>query len=219
MSELVVAVLPSVVAIVAFASWWVSEEQRIRRALQRAPRVDIHEARAGDVVKIIGKVASAGAQLQAPLSGRACVLYDVLVLQRYGNNGWREIIRETNAVDFLVEDETGRAIVQTRPIRLHAENDRWFDSGFMNDATPQLEAFLEKHGKESGGLMFNKTLRYQECVFEAGELVAALGEAGWERDPDPDHAGEGYRDAPKRLVIAPHEGAVILSDEPRVTAA
>jgi len=221
MSEALAFLVPSIVAVTVYAVWWLSEDQKIRRALQRAPRVDICDAAAGQVVKIIGKVEPAGAQIQAPLSGRACVLYEVLVEEQptgTGSGTWRTLIRETNAVDFLLDDATGRAIVHTRPIRVHAERDLAYDSGFLNDATPALEAFLEKHGRTSEGWVFNKRLRYSEGVLEAGQIVAALGEAGWERDPDPSCAGDGYRDVPKRLVLDAHDGAVIVSDEPTVTA-
>ncbi len=97
-------------AVTVFAAWWVSEEQRIRRALKRVPRRAIRDARAGEVVKLIGKVAPVGALLDAPL------------------------------------------------------------------------------------------------VLEAGDRVAVLGEARWERDPD----APGGDDAPKRLVIDAHDGAVVV---------
>jgi len=219
MPEALIAILPSLLAVTVFGIWWLSEDQWIRRALRRARRVDIRDAKAGELVKIIGKVAPAGAQLRAPLSGRACVLYDVIVEESSGRGGtWSPIIRETHAVDFLVEDATGRALVRTQPIRVHSEKDRGYDSGFLNDATPELEAFLERHGKSSEGMVFNRQLRYREGTFEQGELVAALGEAGWEIDPDPVGAGGAYRDAPRRLVVGAHEGTVIVSDEPKVTA-
>ena len=52
------------------------------------------------------------------------------------------------------------------------------------------------------GWIFNRTLRYRECVIRAGEEVVAFGCGRWEPDPHPDgRAARGYRDAPMRLVL------------------
>lgn len=162
-SFILVAGFIAATLIYSVLSWWFSNDAKIRRALTQMPQTNIHDAQVGEVVKIIGTITPTHRQLKAPLSGRECVLNEVLVEEyRGGRNGgrWVEIIRDNNAVDFLLEDATGRALVRTRTIRVHTQKDASYESGFRNDATPQLEAFLARHGEKSVGWVFNRRLRY-----------------------------------------------------------
>lgn len=208
----------TIMAIVAAYQYWFSEAAKVRRALKSAPRMRIAQAPQGSVVKIAGRVRPVGPLLRAPISGRPCVYFEVIV-EQYRSSGrsgyWERLIRETDVRDFLLEDGSGRALVQTIDMRVVAVYDNERRSGFMNDASPELKAFLASHGQSSEGILFNKTLRYKEAVFEPNETVSALGVARWEHDPDPTEAGTGYRDMPKRLVIESRpEGPVLASDEP-----
>ncbi|HWN70768.1 MAG TPA: hypothetical protein VNM90_24170, partial [Haliangium sp.] len=63
--------------------------------------------------------------------------------------------------------------------------DAHFRSGLFQDATPALEQFLARHGRQSQGWLFNKNLRYREGVIEAGELVAVCGQGRREGAPAP----------------------------------
>lgn len=206
-----------VVVLVAL-SYWFSEAAKIRRALRAAQKVPIAEARTREVVKITGRVRAPGQALRAPLSQRPCVYFETIV-EEYRSSGksgrWVEIIRETDGMDFLLEDGTGKALVRAGEMKVLAVKDHERRSGTFNDATPDLEAFLARHGRSSTGWIFNKTLRYKEGVFEPGETVTVLGEARWEQDPDPTSAGTGYRDVPKRLVLgARPDGPLLASDQP-----
>lgn len=209
-----------ILAMLAFVlySWYFAEEQKIRRALKNAPVSAIQDAQAGQAVKLVGRVRAQGPLLASPFSHRACTLYDATV-EEYRSNGrsgsWYTLIREVEAVDFLIEDSTGRALVRTGAIKVAPSKDAELNSGVFNDATPELEAFLARHGQKSTGWVFNKRLRYREGVFEPGETVAVLGTVRWEHDPDPREVGKGYRDMPKRAVVEPlPEGYVLASDLP-----
>ena len=202
---------------VAIYAWYFSEAARIRRALKAAPRVDIARVQQGQVAKIAGAVRPLGEPLRAPLTGRACVFYEVTV-EEYRSSGksgrWVEIIKDVDAQDFLLEDGTGRAVVKTAGMKVLPVKDRELKSGFLNDASPVLEDFLRQHGQSSQGWVFNKNLRYKEGVFEPGERVTVLGQCRWEQDPDPSAAGQGYRDTPRRLVVdVPDQGQLLASDE------
>lgn len=208
----------AVVLVALVLSWWFSEAAKIRRALRAARRVPIAEVREGEVVRVTGRVRGVSELLRAPLSGRPCVFFEVTV-EEYRSSGksgrWVRILREQEAMDFLVEDGTGKALVRADGMRVLAQRDHEQSSGTFNDATPELEAFLARHGEKSTGWIFNRRLRYREGIFEPGETVTVLGEAHWEQDPDPETAGTGYRDVPKRLVLRPRpQGPVIASDEP-----
>jgi hypothetical protein len=201
--------------------YWFSEPAKIRRALRAAPMVRIADAKTGEVIRISGRIRAVGDMVRAPLSQRQCVFYDVTVeeARSRGKSGqWTQIVRETDGVDFLVEDRTGKALVYAGGMKVVTVKDHERQSGTFNDATADLEAFLARHGKWSKGLVFNKNLRYREGVFEPGDRITVLGLARWEQDPDPTSAGTGYRDVPKRLVVSPRkDGPVLASDEPELT--
>jgi DNA-binding transcriptional regulator YdaS (Cro superfamily) len=211
----------AVVLAVMGLSYWYSEAAKIRRALRAARKVAIREATSGEVVRVSGRVRPVGEPLRAPLSQRPCVYFETTV-EEYRSSGksgkWVEIIRETEGMDFLLEDETGKAVVRASEMKVLAVKDHRRESGTFNDAAPDLEAFLARHGKSSTGWIFNKNLRYKEGIFSPGETITVLGQARWEQDPDPTSAGTGYRDVPKRLVLGVRpDGPLLASDEPDLT--
>ena len=208
------------VLVILFCVWYFSDEQRTKRAIRAAPSTAIAEAQAGKVAKLTGRVAYLTEPVRAPLSGRACAYYLVTVeeWQSNGKSGsWVTILRDPGGVDFLIEDGTGRAQVVNQALKVVAVQDAKYSSGTFNDATPELEAYLAKHGKQSRGGIFNKGMRYLEAVFEAGETVAIVGQIGFEHDPGAVPEGAGYRETPQRAVIAaPPGGYLLASDDPDV---
>jgi hypothetical protein len=208
-----------VIAVVAAAVFF-NEEARIKRALRKTPRASIAQVADGADAKITGTVEIVGDSLAAPLTGRRCVYFEVTV-EEYRSSGksgsWRTIIREKQGVPFRVRDATGKAMVNLGAARMAVVKDAHFRSGTFNDATPELEAFLERYGKKSTGFLgFNRKLRYKEGALEAGEEVAVAGRGMWEPDPDPEPgAAGGYRDAPRRLVMTGGRNLPLLvSDDP-----
>lgn len=188
--------------LIFFLVWWFSKEQKIRRALRNVRPTPIGQVREG-LVKISGACRPLNV-LRAPLSGRACAYYEVLVEQKVSSgksSHWRTIIREVEERDFVVEDGTGRARIEMVAIEAAVTRDGHWSSGTFNDASPELEAFLNRHGHGSEGWIFNKTLRYREGVIEPGEQVAVLGWAEREIDPEPGGAGHGFRDPASRVVL------------------
>lgn len=189
------------------AASYFSESARLKRLLREAPRVDIKDFEDGGVGKISGRLEYLDEPLTSPLNGRTCALYDILVEEKPDSNKnyWRTYVHENNQVRFIVRDNTGYAIVDPSHAQIVIVKDRHSTSGTFNDPTPEEKAFLNRHGKEGQGWVFNKTLRYKEGVLEAGEEVAVLGFGMREPDPDPGRAGEmsGYRSAPPtRLVMS-----------------
>lgn len=169
-------------------------------------------------MKVRGKVATLDV-LTAPLSGRSCAYYEVIVEEKVStgkSSTWRTIIREVEERDFLLDDGTGRARVEMVAVEAAVEKDGHWSSGTLNDATPVLEGFLQRHGFGSVGWLFNKTLRYREGVLEPGEEVAVLGWADHEIDPEPTTSGAGYRDAPTRVVVRSSVDVPLrVSDDPK----
>jgi hypothetical protein len=140
--------------------------------------------------------------LVAPLTGRPCAYYEVVVEQRGINEGWDEIIRERQGQDFLLEDDHGLAQVRMRDCEVLLTNDAHFTTGLFEHATPELEALLARHGEKSTTWVFTRAMRFREGVLEAGETVAVCGHGTREVDPDPRAATGGYRDNALRLVLS-----------------
>src|SRR5207248_4101663 len=105
---------------------------------------------------------------------------------------------ETRLVPFALEDGTGRAIVDPAFAKIALDFDSRSTSGTLDDPNESERAFLERHGETGRGWIFNKKLRYREACIEVGETIAVLG-AGT-REPDPQAAPSGYRDAQPTLL-------------------
>lgn len=203
-----------VAAGVMLVALYFSKSQRINRALRKAPRVNIAQASDGDYVKLVGTLEPID-QLAAPLSGRACSYYEVIVEEERGarNRTWSTVIRERDGCPFMINDGTAKARVELSEAETALTQDGHWSSGFLNDADPELEAYLARHGKSSTGLVFNRTLRYREGVLEPGEQVAVLGVIG--REVDPDGQSAGFREAPSRVNVSGEPNRPMrVSDDP-----
>ncbi|UJR86322.1 E3 ubiquitin ligase family protein [Sandaracinus amylolyticus] len=224
-SPLILFAALGAVGAAALGAWWFSPYQQTLRAIRAAPLVRVADAPDGQLVRILGTLRAGTRTLDAPLSQLTCAAYRVEVDVRVStgkSSSWRSLIRDRESVDFVVEDETGRAIVKALQLEPAIVLDHHQRSGTWNDATPELDAYLTRHGHKSTDFFgFNKGMRYQEGVLEPGETVAILGLARWEDDPHPGAArgGAGYRETArrKRLVIEPSAlGPVRASDDPSV---
>ncbi|MDQ3030843.1 MAG: E3 ubiquitin ligase family protein [Myxococcota bacterium] len=209
---------------IGLGSWFFSPRQRSLRAIRSVPRVPIAEAVEGSIVRIVGHLRPHSPLLAAPISGRSCAQFDLLIeehVNRGKSHHRKTLVHETASCDFLVEDETGRALVETAHLEAVVVFDHHQRSGFLSDPTPELESILTRHGHSSTTLFgLNRTITYREGVLEPGELVAVLGRARWEDDPEPgaiDAQRGGYRDSSRRrrLVLERGElGPVRASDDP-----
>lgn len=205
--EGIVAVAIFVVAAAIIGALFVfTDERALRQRLIKAPRKAIADVQKNEVVKIVGRLELEGEPLHAPLSGRECALFDVLVREKRGRgNSWYTVIRETRMREFFVADDSGRARVRMSRVEVLVVRDEHQDSGFLDDATPEQEAYLARHGQYTEGVIMNRTLRYEEGVLEEGEMVAVLGRARWETV-----------DGEERLVMEAidSQNALVASDDP-----
>lgn len=177
--------------------------------------ISIHEVPEGATVKIVGRVRKHQARLRSPLSAREAVYYDVVLtgiphrrvsrpLHERGSHPLR--IEERDAVDFLVEDDTGRAIVRTDDVLVAVVRDRDEDLGRSGE--PEVRALLERYGRNK-----SQRVHVREGLIEIGEPVAVVGRASWiQAAPD---APASYRERPQILSLeAPDEHPLIISDDP-----
>jgi hypothetical protein len=204
----------SVVIIYCIYQYYNSRKAIVKRKLKRSPKTTINLCKNNELVKIVGKVEVIGEILFAPLSSRKCAYYYVMVEEDSGgkNSSYRTIIEKEIRTSFVLRDNENIVLVNPRNLLTHLVIDEKYHSGFFNDATKNLEDFLQKNGYESTGFFgFNKKIRYSEGILEEGELVAVVGKARW---------SEGHKEGlpmgfKKILVIDPYDTEpVYLSDDP-----
>lgn len=215
MSPVLFGGIAVVVVLIVGLGMYFSHEAQLRRAMRSVPLSTIAGATEGARVRIVGSVVRRERVLASPLSHRECVAFRVLVetQRRTGKSShWVKTIDEHDEVDFVLEDETGRARVEVPGGAFLIVLDHSESSGFLNDATPELESFLSDRGHTSTSFLgLNKSMRYREGALELGEKIAVVGLAHWEDDPEAgaiDTGAGGFRDAvrKKRLVLTASEG-------------
>lgn len=185
-------------------TWYFSARKRLERAFVALPITKIRDAKHGEAVRVLGRLAVLDA-IEAPFSKRRCAYYDAVVEERFVEAGevrWTPLVRETAARPFTLTDPTGVARVETDSFETFVTLDHQKMSGELDQAT--AKAFLEKHGQELGDA--DRVLRYREGVLGGGERVSVLGRARWDE-----------RDGERKLVIeAGADGAVRASDDPSI---
>lgn len=177
--------------------------ERVRRALAAQPRALVEEAQG--TVRVTGRVRRIGELLRAPLSGRPCVAYEMLVNE--AGNGMGSLpyclVESQQACPFVVADESGEARVDpSGPLRIAVVHDRTGTTSWLGEYPGkhrEFARFLHAAGFPATGWLGRwKVFYYAEGVIEEGQVVTVGGSSAHELDPavrsDP-------RSVPERLVL------------------
>lgn len=208
------------VGIIVFLTNFYSKKAIVKRHLRKAVLKSIHSVTDGEIVKISGKVELTGPPLVAPLSGRKCAYYHVLVEQQVNtgkSSHYKKVIEEEVAGPFGIRD--GRSCARigirdpqsaSRDVESYIVDDAKYESGIFNDPTEVLDNYLSAHNLNSENFIgFNKSMRYREGILEEGEVISVLGKARWKHA----ETGEWSDDFGKLLIIGPTDKMpVYLSD-------
>lgn len=166
----------------------------------------------GDVGRVVGVTVAIGPVLTAPLTGRACVGYQLEVVSS-DDDDRAVLVREDAWRSFEVADATGRALVRCDG------DDALLDlptvitsSGLGDPADAAEQALLARHGHVAGA----RALSYRERAIVVGELVSVRGLGVRERDPSPAVVDLGRGPPPTQLVLASSPSArLAISTRPR----
>lgn len=188
-----------------------------RRKLFNENGKNIFSFQNGEIAKIVGTIKYVAPPLIAPLSGKNCAYYHVVVQQyKSGHKGggfWRTIIEEEGVGNLVIKDGSSYAMIETGKVKSYLKSHRIYTSGFLKDPTVKLENYLSEHGFESAGLGMNYSIRYMEGILEEGEMLSVVGKGSWKRK------SEITMEIPaeKILVIARPDDRipVFFSDEPK----
>lgn len=206
-----------VMGLIGFLAFYYSTKNFILREFKKSRKKSINSIREKEYAKVIGKAIAINEPLIAPLSGRLCVYYHVIVEVK-GNKSWRKIINNEKCQDFYIENHS--EIAKVKITALHKSMKRYYlvkdykeNSGFRNDAPKQLETYLELHNKKSTGLFgINKTIRYTEGVIEVDELIGVKGIAKMETIKEPI---EGYSYSKLLSLTGTKKEKLLVTDEPK----
>jgi hypothetical protein len=144
--------------------------RRTERALATRQRSWISEAHGP--VRVIGRIHRDAKLLEAPLSGRRCVVYELVVdeLSSGSPSLWRRLLDLRQACPFLLEDDSGTARIDTAgPGFVALVHDRvGVTSGVYPGNHLELSMVLESWGLlPTTWLGRWRPLRYAEGVLEA----------------------------------------------------
>lgn len=155
-----------------FLMYYFAPGTRARRTLRRFRTCPIGNALPNSRVKIAGRAHAIGEMLVAPLSGRMCVGYQVMLLRWFDGSMVPARVRFAEQVqDFFLVDDTGAALIDAHGATLALELD-WRSANHADDrGIRQLAAW---------GLTLETTQDWHrfelvEAVIEPGETIAARG--------------------------------------------
>jgi len=182
---------------------------RRQRLARRYALAELPEHTAG---RVVGIAQALGDTLIAPITGRACVYYEVYEMRVANRNKRRaeaRVLHERRGVPFLLLDGEVRAIVDPCHAEFVVDVDADTASGTFD--VPSRAVLLARHRQPSAHY---KTRRYEEAVIAVGETIAVFGTAVLELDPEA--APSGYRDElPRRIRLSGSQRLpLLISDNP-----
>jgi len=173
-------------------------DRKIKKLLRGARPRALTELREGEFVRVMGSVEPHRQHvLEAPLSGRLCAYYSIVVRARATQYSWstrrprtsyRTVAEEQQGFPFELDGDHARAIVDP--------TDAWISSGFDYKCAadePRARAWcrdcrsLDRFGLDD--------LTLQEAALELGEKVVVFGAGVFEPDRAATAGEQGYRDA------------------------
>lgn len=203
MEIVVLAIAGGVVAAFMYMSTF-GEDRRARLRLSSEEPTPIADFANGAVGRIIGYLEYADEHIISPYTGRTCAHFDAIEEEfddDVDSPGWRVCGRDSDAVDFIIVDNTGRALISAQHIELALDYDARMKSA---EQAPEGAA--------------SPDTRFREGALSAGEVVTVLGHGTWHDDTayDPHQPGT-YREQPrKRRVLrisGTHTKPVFVSDD------
>ncbi|MBK9033223.1 MAG: hypothetical protein IPL61_18450 [Myxococcales bacterium] len=127
------------------------------------------------------------APIAAPLSGRPCWYYKIVVEMPEDGVGWTRLAYEARGQSFEIDDGTGIALIDPEGAQVEVDYDRRFEVA-PGARVVQAVAELVRRFRLPEGLVV-----LREGVLAVGEVVAVHGRLVPERDPDPTRGGTRVR--------------------------
>lgn len=180
-----------------------TEADRVLREQHGVPPWPVAELPEYQQGRLVGNVRALDRTLTAPLTGRACVYYVVLVVQPAAS-GWQERITDRRGVAFALADASGSAVIDPAHASVALAFDHREQLRALDPATAAQQAVLARHADHRRG---RSRLRFLEAVLSVGERVTVVG-TGTRRPYVEWSAESDYRSAaPTRLQLEGSDAA------------
>jgi len=170
---LITGVVLVIIGYLQFRKWKAIEDTPTRMI------VDIERGR----VEVNGRIEPfPGGLLYSPLRQIPCVQFEVKVqeLRRSKNSSyWATIHTLKRGGVFLVVDESGKAVVDPKGVKLGSVQTMHSQQGLFNDMDPRAREYIRQAGISEKGFfgVFKRTLRVIESIVPVGEHLYVLGDA------------------------------------------
>lgn len=188
-------------------------DRKIRRLLRTAPHRALADTGEDEFVRVTGTVEPYDARmLEAPLSGRICAYYSLVVLKRRGFAPAGALATEQEAMPFILQQGSQRAVID--PAHAQISSDYDYKENRMPIAFDSRQrSLLVRHGH---GMVIEELL-FREATLAIGERIVVFGAATREPDPEASVSDGGYREArPTRLrFTGTARFPLVISDDPR----
>jgi hypothetical protein len=116
------------------------------------------------------------AALEAPLGGRRCAAFRVVVEEKHGKNGWRQLGEDAEATAFVLADGSGECHVDPRGHVPRLRFDGAGHTGLFDGPSAAEARVYERLGLSSTSFLgLNRTLRIREASLDEGETTSVLG--------------------------------------------
>jgi len=195
--------------------------RRLRRELREAPQLALADVPENQFARVRGIVRPLDARLlDAPLTGRLCVYYAIIVREVSHDSVLNVIPAELGSdhdgMAFVLADGDAHAVIDPAHARISAEYDHESASKAAFDATPRQRAVLERLGLIKRDWFSTAGLLYREAVLEVDEAITVLGAGTLERDPEAAPTGLYREGVPMRLrFTGTRKHPLAISDDPR----
>ena len=153
---------------------------REKRLIENLPTSKVRSLAMG-LVELKGTIVKDQEFLKSPFSGKECVYYTLRVSVPRGKGSWRNIFSETKSIKFLLEDDTGKILVDSDRAQIdpsfHYEKMVSFNQlpAVVQDAVKKF--FPDTASKNMHIFGANTVIRCEESVLSTDAPVFVLGTA------------------------------------------
>ena len=165
-------------------------------------------------VLVEGRARAGEMLIEAPITGISVIGFRATV-EAHDAGATRRVVDWSQVANFVVEDDTGQALVRTSGCKMVLNLEYSGDSA-SGGLPPAVMALVNRFGAVDWSRQAPARFSWYEYYLEPGEPVIVFGRARQEVDPSKEPVG--YRQSATRLVLdSPQRGPLFFSDQLRET--
>lgn len=199
------------VALIFYARKYFSRDAQLLRRLKGYPRPALADVGEGERIAVRGRAKAESATLKAPLTGRPCLGWRVVV-QQYRSlapHSPKTLLDITQSVDFDVTVGAEAVAVHVSCVELLLTEHKVFSPQEREEAMPRLRAFLREHGSPELQATTTHSLIFREGAIESDAFVLVGGVARWDSSSSPDLCD-------RLRLAAPTDSEILITNEPDI---